>query len=230
MDEFFANTNDTSYVTPESLAWKLIMEDEIENFSSIVEAQSNDAACEFEILNIIYMEMIFNQLKINYMAQFVDEDGLINSNVDIDDILTNYKPDFRKYSNNEIIELFRDKFVKIRYYLGVEDITELCDKYDDNDFGPYKYYYSKILLLDDGRYFTREYFGRSSHIPEDKRYTFMLRNTSKDNQNSINKNNLNEYYSVVLVPSYTGTNNTSTNNIDSFRKLKISFSKYIVKD
>ena len=89
--DFFgsAATDDNRTTSPESLAWDLVMSNDIERFGGIMENFVTDGrgfvkadryevlADEFQILISIYMEMVFNVLKANYMGELVNEDGEI---------------------------------------------------------------------------------------------------------------------------------------------------------
>lgn len=219
---------DDRFVTPESLAWDLVMGDEMADFTGVMQSLVDDsngnyranryekAADEFQILITIYMEMIFNVLKSNFMGELLDANGDIREGIDLESELERYKPDFRKYNIDDMTVLFRSLFAKIRYFLSVRDITDVCSP-DPNDFGSESNYYCKILLLDDRRNFSKEYFKNATHIPDDKRYTFMLKAVDKPHQKKLE-----EFYAVVYLPPY---NDDSTKKP---RKIRIAFEKYNV--
>lgn len=218
---------DDRYVTPESLAWDLVMGDELDDFTGIMQGLVDDSnnsyradrydklADEFQILITIYMEMIFNVLKSNFMGELLDENGDILDGVELESELERYKPDFRKYNLDDMTIMFRNLFAKIRYFLSVRDLTEICAS-DPNDFGSESKYYCKILLQDDRRAFTKNYFEKATHIPDGKRYTFMLRADDKPHQKKLE-----DFYAVVYLPPHI-------NDSSKPRKIRISFEKYNV--
>lgn len=230
--DFVGEPND-QVVTPESLAWNLVMNGEIgdfegvmqrfvtgghngnQNASTLLEANYLQLSDEFQILIIIYIEMVYHILKMNYIGEFLDENGQVKDGVDLEEALSRFEPDFTLYDLTQMTDIFRNKFQKIRYFLSILDITELCDRYDDANFGPYVEYYCKVLLLDDLRSSTRRYFSAANHIPDGKRYTFLLRNDLEHKQKTLD-----DFYAVVYLPPFNGSNKA--------RKIKISFSRYTV--
>lgn len=223
--EFMYNS-DSRVVTPETLAWDLIMSNDITDFGGVMEnlvsGESNpnnllevlnqNLVDEFQILITIYIEMLYYVMKSNFMASILNERGELDADVDLEAELDKYKPDLSMYKVDDMIELFRSKFKKIRYYLSIQDITEFCDS-DPNDFGMFGNYYCKVLLLDDKREYSTRYFEQASHIPPDKRYTFLMKNIEL-------KSKLEEFYAVMYLPPYNGDR--------LGRKVKISFSKFNV--
>jgi len=221
----FLSKPDDRFVTPDSLAWDLIMGDDMEDYSAIMQkfvpsdSASNIAdlyeqmADEFQILITIYMEMVFTVLKSNYMGGLLDEDGDVRDGIDLEEELSKYRPDFMLYDVSDMTNIFRSKFLKIRYFLSVQDITDRCTV-DPSDFGMSSEYYCKTLLMDDGRSTTKSYFERASHIPDDKRYTFLIRADSKHKQKKLS-----DFYTVMYLPPYKNGKN---------RKIKLSFEKFNV--
>lgn len=224
----FLEQPDDRFVTPESLAWDLVMGDDMDDFTGVMRSFVSDEngslradrfqqlADEFQVLITIYMEMVFNVLKTNHMGSLLDDEGEVKDDVDLEEEIRKYKPNFRQYSLDDMTGLFRSKFAKIRYFLSIIDITKYCEN-EDNDFGTHSKYYCKILLLDDGRSSTYKYFKMATHIPEGKRYTFLGRPDDNPQQKKLD-----DFYAVVYLPPHI--NDTSKTP----RKVKISFSKYNV--
>jgi hypothetical protein len=235
--DFFDKPTD-KFMTPDSLAWDLVMGDGIDDFGGIMESLVTDGdgsrgvdrlqklADEFQILITIYFEMVFNVLKSNYMSELLTEDGELKDGIDLESELDSYSPDFRKYSIQEMTDIFKEKFSKIRYFMHVQDITEFCDPEDPTDFGLDNEYYCRILLLDDKRGATDKYFRKARHIPPNKRYTFLLREDNDPDQNILG-----DFYAVVYLPRYKNPNDP-TDSTPEGRKFKLSFSNYnvIVKE
>src|SRR5689334_4214485 len=97
------NDNNDDIVTPESLAWKILMDDDIEKYSGVIlpyTEQSNTSegieksdnldvryeslSGQFEILITMYMEMVFNMLKINHVATYCDNNGGLLGDTDLE--------------------------------------------------------------------------------------------------------------------------------------------------
>jgi len=210
------------HMTPDDLAWELVMGEPMQDFTGIMENFVTDsdgtyganryeqiADC-FQILITIYLEMVFVLLKCEFLDTLTDD----NNEFIVDDPerqIEKYKPNFSKCNIEHITLLFRDRFAKIRYFLSIVDITDFCDSYQ-NDFGEYSEYYCKVLLLDDRRSSTKKYFNDAKHIPEGKRYTFALRQDDKQDQEKLE-----DFYAVCYLPPYQGERYG--------RKIKISFSK-----
>jgi hypothetical protein len=224
----FMEQPDDRIVNPESLAWDLVMGNDRDNFTAIMQGfvsngegsyQANryeQLEGEFQILLTIYMEMIFNVLKSNFMGALLDDNGNIRDGIDLELELAQYKPDIRQYDIQYITDIFREKFAKIRYFLSVRDLTEFCSD-DPNDFGRDTGYYCKILLLDDRREYSRKYFKQATHIPDGKRYTFLMRPDDNPEQKKLE-----DFYAVVYLPAYKDDIGNSP------RKIRISFEKYNV--
>lgn len=222
---FLEQDTESNIMTPETLAWNLVMssDTDLEDFTGVMHKFVSDdsgnftanmyeqMSDEFQILVTIYFEMIFMILKSNYLGSLLDENGDIEETVDIEEKLENYKPDFKQYDLDAMTNIFREKFVKIRYFLSVLDITDQCTS-DPTDFGIHSEYYCKTLLLDDERGATKKYFNQADHIPDTKRYTFLIRQDSKRKQKKLK-----DFYTVVYVPPYKNTGKP--------RKIRISFEK-----
>lgn len=229
----FINKPNDRYVTPDSLAWNLVMGDDVDNFGGVMETFVTDLsgssradrlmqiADEFQVLVSIYMEMIFNVLKTNFMGELLDPDGEVRNDIDLELELANYIPDFSQYTIEDMTTMFRDKFAKIRYFLSVQDISEFCDFDDFNDYGLDSEYYCKTLLLDDGQISSRRYFEKATHIPDGKRYTFLMRDDKEPQQERLD-----DFYTVMYIPSFAGSNSMITKMNRKGRKIKVSFSKY----
>lgn len=190
----YINTNDDEIITPEALARKLLLDDEIENCSAILlpfvisdekkeDSIYNRNACQFEILITIYMEMVFGILIINHINNHIDNNGNIDNTIDLDDT---FNPDLTECDVNGMTDIFREKLKKVRVFLSV---NEICD----NDL--YSDYYCKIVLKDtiDGK----EYFEHNkARLDPKKRYTFLIRNDPAKKQNRLN-----DFYAICDLPN-----------------------------
>lgn len=213
--EDFLGQNDDNIVTPESLALKLLIENDVNDYTGVLQMFVDDNnstlydkyAGQFEILITIFMEMIYGMLKIEHINSFIDSDGNLDENIDFD---STFKPNFSEYDIKDITKIFQEKFKKIRIYLSIHEVQG-DDKNNKNDYGYYDKYYCRTILKDtfDGR----TYFWRNRKILDpNKRYTFVLRN-----DNDKNNKKLDDFYAICVFPHI---------------KIKISFSpiNIITKD
>jgi hypothetical protein len=226
MEDFFNQTDDYSLdegVTPESLAWKLLMDDDVEKYTGVllpftdVNDKSNTSASfakydslsvHFEILITMYMEMIFSMLKINHISKQCDENGELKNDVDFEQ---NIRHDFSQFTLDDMTILFREKLKKIRIFLSVIEITndseinnnetndnEMNDNDNNNetkDKEKYTDYYCRVILKDtlEGR----SYFWRKRNtIDPNKRYTFEIRNDTKKTHNKLE-----DFYAICSLPN-----------------------------
>ncbi len=209
---------DEDIMTPDALAWKLLLDDGEENeqneknntyrggilpFLDEQMSMYDKTSCEFEILCIMYMEMVFGLLKINHMNTFMNEDGEITEDDD-DKIEKSFKPDLSTYKVDDLSDLFKKKFLLINYYLSVSIIDPELNDFSQNEFGFENDYYWKIILRDVGK--GNEHFEKHKQtIDPTKRYTFMFKSNKKGNQKELK-----DFYTVCALPNF---------------KVKISFSK-----
>jgi hypothetical protein len=221
MENFFNQPDDIeNIVTPESLAWKLLMDDDVENYAGILlpfvsedntadsdktkEKQFNvrydSLSDQFQILITVYMEMVFSMLKINHVGSYIDENGNIDESIDLE---ATFKPDLINFTVDGMIDIFREKLKKIRIFLsvlGIYDSKENLPK----DYGSSSDYFCRIILRDSTE--GKAYFKANKNwLDPEKRYTFVMRNNNKKNQKKLD-----DFYAVCTLPNI---------------KVKISFSK-----
>ncbi|VBB18278.1 hypothetical protein YASMINEVIRUS_741 [Yasminevirus sp. GU-2018] len=222
MEEFLSCSNDAdNIVTPESLAWKILMDDDVEDYAGVMlpfvtsdqdqtgqNAQNTNMrydslADQFQILITVYMEMVFGMLKINHVSSNLNSDGDVNEGVDLE---KTFKPDLSQFTVEHMLEMFREKFKKIRVFLSVR---EIFDAKEDNprDFGSSKDYYCRVILKDtpDGK--THFWANRHTLDPE-KRYTFVIRQDEKKTQKKLD-----DFYAVVALPNFKARISFSPINI-----------------
>jgi hypothetical protein len=212
--EKFLNPNDPNTVTPETLAWKLIMDDTFKDFEGLlipfvnspnspdiptIPLHSNtnrlyeQLSDQFQILITIYMEMIFYVLKINHIMEHLDEsksDELNDS--DSNDIEASFKPDLSNFALDDLTNTFREKFKKIRIFLSVRTIQN-TNMDNPRDFGSESAYYCRIIMKDTT--YGMSYFASNiSQIDPSKRYTFVIRNDKTQRK-------LDDFYAVCALPN-----------------------------
>jgi len=211
MEDFLhENQSDDNIMTPESLAWKLLMDDQIDDFKGVImsfidgnEQENNyeNLSGQFEILITIYMEMVFGLLKINHINGLLNEQGELETEREID-LEKSFNPDLNELSIDDLTLFFREKFKKIRLFLSISQIHD-SETLDPRDFGSKSEYYCRILLKDLPH--DQGYFWTNRHrLDPEKRYTFVIRN---DPLKDLKK--LDNFYAVCALPGM---------------KVKISFS------
>lgn len=202
-DFLYHEDNDNNIVTPETLAWKLLMDEDCKDYANeilpyVINDDENknmsnydNLSGRFEILITIYMEMIYIMLKMNYLNSLMNEENEIPDNIDFE---KNFVPDLSSFVINDLIDIFRDKMKKIKIFLSVREIID-DDKTNNRDFGSQSDYYCKILLKDMSE--GKTYFWNNRHrIEPDKRYTFIIRNDVLQRQNKID-----DFYAVCVLPN-----------------------------
>jgi hypothetical protein len=201
MEEFLQGQHSDDIVTPESLAWKLLMDDDIKDFVGVIlpyvvndDAKNNtnydNLASQFEILITMYMEMLFGTLKIQHVNAMLNEDQELDPELDLEET---FQPNISKFSIDEMINLFREKLKKIRIFLSVRQIVD-SDETNSRDFGSEANYYCRVLLKDtpDGKTY---FWNNRNRIEPTKRYTFVIRNDENPTQKKLD-----DFYAVATLP------------------------------
>jgi hypothetical protein len=217
MEEFLDIPECDNFSSPETLAWKLLTDENCKDHSNILlpvvennddiqtnpetltDASYDNNATQFELLISIYMEMIFGLLKINHINSLLNDDGELDSDIDYD---MTFDPDLSKFSKDDMLLLFREKMKKIRIFLSIHEIYDAdIDNY--NDFGSSSEYYCKIILkdTDHGR---KHFLKYANSLDPKKRYTFLIRQDKEKKQRKLD-----DFYGVCSLPNM---------------KLRISFS------
>lgn len=160
---------DIDLQTPESLAWKLLTDETIDQASLLAfnEENSGDddpASFLFEILINIYMEMIINGAKMNHIINKHEK----GKELTIDD----FALDLKNIEPDALTEPYRNLLTKIGFFLTVHTNPDDIDNY-----------YCRILLRDstkDAGYF----FANANKIDKDKKFHFVL-NASYHKQTNV---------------------------------------------
>jgi uncharacterized protein YrzB (UPF0473 family) len=173
---------DNCVYSPEELAWKLIMDENINSSAIMAFSDENSKEILFEILITIYIEMLFNYYKLNYL-----ENTLNDENEDkICDEFENFKLDMTKVNINVLTSIFVEKFKLIKFILNISEIT-----YDIYEFTK-KNRYCTLLLKDSPS--DSVYFIFNEHlIDPNKKYHFVL------NSLYIPKDNLRDIYCTISI-------------------------------
>jgi len=185
--------------TPESLAWKLLMDQSIEDFSASILPMPTDCSQNtvyenlldrFHILITIYMEMLFGLLKIEHVAHCIDKMGRIDETVDLEQT---FRPNLSQFTVDDILVALRDKFKKIRIFLSIREIHDTTT--DHRNYGSESEYYCRILLKDlpEGATYFR---ANKNRLDPDKRYTFVIRKDDLPEQKKLD-----DFYAVCTLPN-----------------------------
>jgi hypothetical protein len=174
--------------TPEELAWRLVLDENIDSVPLIAFSDDNTKEILFEILITIYVEMIFDYSKLKYLEnQNNSDDDNFNNNFE------NFKINLNNVNINDLTNIFIEKFQKLKFILNVSELSR--EQYNESK----KKRYCTILLKDsqtDYLYFELN----KDHIDPEKRYHFVLNNLYKEQKElrniicsfSIN----NKYYKI----------------------------------
>jgi hypothetical protein len=207
MEEFLNQTYenaDEDVVTPESLAWRLLIDDDVADYAGILlpfvandnnivanHISNDNLADQFQILITMYMEMLFGMLKINHINSFINSDGELDDSIDLE---TTFKPDISKFTIEDLLGTFRDRFAKIRVFLSVRGIYD-SDETNSRDYGSNFDYYCRIILKNSVEGNT--YFKANSHwLDPEKLYTFAMRNDDKKRQKKLD-----DFFAVCTLPN-----------------------------
>lgn len=167
--------------TPEELAYKLIMYDDI-NIDGEIYANDNDnkdyVTYIFEILLTIYVEMIIINEEMKYMIEndiMDDEELTLN--------IEKMKLNIEEMTIENIGEPYRKKFKKIGYYLSIQYMNKKETEQ-----------YCKILLRDNEK--DRIFFDIHKHnIKDNKKYHFVMNSEFKMKDNM----KLAEIYAKIII-------------------------------
>ena len=177
---------DENNYTPEALAWKLLMDDEITRSNLMIFSDENNKEIVFEILLTIYLEMIFGYYKMQYLESNFNED---NDNSDnYDDIYDNFKLDLSNVNLFTLTNVFAEKFNKLNFILNVREITR--EEYDKNKKTRYC-----TMLLKDSPYDNTYFIMNEKHLDPEKRYHFVLNSLYKTQENI----DLRDIYCTVII-------------------------------
>lgn len=163
------NTNQDDTFTPEELAWRLLLDENVNNVQLLAYSDENSIEILFEILLTIYVEMIFNYYKLQYLESQADNDNF-------DETYENFKPDLSKINISILTENFDEKIKKLKFVLSVNEISK--ERYEECKINRYCTIIFKDLLRD------RAFFMMNSeYLDPEKRYHFIK--NSKYNTTNI---------------------------------------------
>lgn len=126
-------TSSIKSYTPEDLSWKLLTDNELTSATAeILTADSeggNQNTYLFEILLTMYIEMLINNAKLFHLINKSESGSIIT--------LDDFRLNFDGLTIDQLTDPFREKLLKIKYFLRIETVTNLD-----------KFCYCKILFRD----------------------------------------------------------------------------------
>jgi len=162
-----SNINDGGTYSPEELAWKLIMDENInDNNVFMTFADENSKETMFEILVTIYIEMLFDYYKIQYLENTLYLDKKKEENI-ICDEFENLEFDLNNVNLELLTNIFTEKFKKIKFILNIYEIS--CEHYEYIKKNRYC-----TILLKDSEYDSTYFLINEAHLDPEKRYHFVL--------------------------------------------------------
>jgi hypothetical protein len=185
----FMSDNIEAY-TPEDLSWKLLTDDALAPATAEILTADNEGGNQttylFEILLTIYVEMIINNAKMLHLINKSESGDLIT--------LDDFKIIYDNLTIDQLTEPFREKLLKIGYFLHIDIVNSLGTTY-----------YCKILFKDLPS--NNIFFQTHHHIT--KKYHFILNASFKSTPHmkledmcavsSINGTNYKVYFEKVIA-------------------------------
>lgn len=170
--------------TPESLAWKLLLDEDVPRgeMFEYSEPNQNKYVIKFEIFLTIYLEMIINYYKMLYIENNVNED------ISDDDVEANFKLNFENITLDVLSTPFKEKFTKIKCQLIISELQKDTYDYIKN------HRYCTVLFRDlpkDEPYFILN----NKYIDKDKRYRFVLYGPSVEKKHTFT--NLKDLFACI---------------------------------
>ena len=162
------NQDDT--FTPEELAWRLLLDENVNNVQLLAFSDENNIEVLFEILLTIYIEMIFNHYKMQYLEFHVDDE-------DFNEKYDNFKPDLSKINLQMLTDKFDEKIKKLKFILNVNEISQ--ERYEECKMNRYCTILFKDLLRDSAFFIMN-----SAYLEPEKRYHF-IKNSKYETTNTL---------------------------------------------
>lgn len=182
-DKKKCDTNNDDTFTPEELAWRLLFDDNVDNVQLLAFSDENSIEILFEILLTIYVEMIFNYYKIQYLETCLNNDDGNNDNFNdnfddnFNDKFDNYKLDLTQINLGMLTDKFDEKIKKIKFILNINEMT--FDRFEECKINRYCTILFKDLLRDKAFFIMN-----GEYLDPEKRYHF-VKNSRYENKNNL---------------------------------------------
>jgi hypothetical protein len=196
IDTEISNNIQEDVFSPESLAWRLLVDDEFTKNNDVkkmlahidLEEENNPEVFnkyvyEFEILLTIYLEMVFGWYKLLHLMQNENNENNENN----EDLEKEFELDLTKISLNDLIDPFKEKFKMIGYNLSINEIK-------NKDFYDYlrNESYCRVALRDLPSDFGFFEINKNRLDPK-KRYHFIINSKYKG------KDNLRDIFMLLVL-------------------------------
>jgi len=165
MNQDDINKDDT--FTPEELAWRLLLDDNVNNVQLLAFSDENSVEILFEILLTVYVEMIFNHYKMQYLEFNAEEDNF-------DDKFDNFKLDLSQINLEMLTDNFDEKIKKLKFILNINEIS--FDRFEECKMNRYCTILFKDLLRDKAFFIMN-----AKYLDPEKRYHF-IKNSKYENK------------------------------------------------
>jgi hypothetical protein len=165
------NNNKDDTFTPEELAWRLLLDENVNNVQLLAFSDENSVEILFEILLTVYVEMIFNHYKMQYLEFHAEEDEFDDEFDDkfddeFDDKFDNFKLDLSQINLAMLTDNFDEKIKKLKFILNINEIP--FEKYEECKINRYCTVLFKDLLRDKAFFIMN-----SEYLDPEKRYHFV---------------------------------------------------------
>ena len=161
------NINKDDTFTPEELAWRLLLDDNVNNVQLLAFSDENSVEILFEILLTVYVEMIFNHYKMQYLEFHAEEDNF-------DDKFDNFKLDLSQINLEMLTDNFDEKIKKLKFILNINEIS--FDRFEECKINRYCTILFKDLLRDKAFFIMN-----AEYLDPEKRYHF-IKNSKYENK------------------------------------------------
>lgn len=161
------NINKDDTFTPEELAWRLLLDDNVNNVQLLAFSDENSVEILFEILLTVYVEMIFNHYKMQYLEFNAEEDNF-------DDKFDNFKLDLSQINLEMLKDNFDEKIKKLKFILNINEIS--FDRFEECKMNRYCTILFKDLLRDKAFFIMN-----AEYLDPEKRYHF-IKNSKYENK------------------------------------------------
>ena len=190
--EQYNDITDDEYFTVESIAWKLLIDDDnieqlssaIKTMSDVPDTEGNPLTFAFEIYMNLFCELVFNMMKIQFSSDPQNNDS-------------EFYPDYEKNNLEDIVSILKNKYAKLHLLLCVNHIdinfNNSVNNYIDTH---YHDRYSRILLVDNK--YDKKMMEKYGSCKEDNKFYMML-GSQRFNYVIKKDYNIRDVYSIIVA-------------------------------
>ena len=156
------NEMEEDFYTVESFAWKMVVDDDnievlssaLKTLSDIPDTEENPKTFVFEIYSMLFCEMIFNMMNINFQCENKNSDEV-------------FYPNYKNTDINDILDLLKNKFSKLNIQLKIsEEHIEFKESVNIYVRQNYPDRYTRIALM--GNKYDRAFTEKKKYLSTDK--------------------------------------------------------------